>query len=339
MKMKYRLIRRGGVFYAVDTDTLDRQSLKTKSAAEAQRLLNAKNEAHQQPQISRHLARVYWTASDPEASHRTWQVVMDEMGKHKRGPTQERWQRAIKQKSFDLIRQLKLIDTRPEHFLRALDKGTISTNMFLRRLHNFAVDTGWFVWPVLPKKHWPPVRHQNRRAISAEEHQRIITIEWLPERKAFYQLLWHLGGSQSDIALLCAEDIDWRDRTVCYSRRKTNEPALIHFSEQIAAILKTLPQSGALFPRISKMHERHRAAEFKRRCQRLKIEGVTLHSYRYAWAERAKSAGLPERFAQEALGQNSLAVHRAYARKAKVKVPALEEYERKILPMPEAVTM
>jgi methionyl-tRNA formyltransferase len=39
---------------------------------------------------------------------------------------------------------------------------------------------------------------------------------------------------------------------------------------------------------------------------------VTLHSYRYAWAERAKTAGYPERFAQLALGHNSKAVHRAY---------------------------
>jgi integrase len=41
--------------------------------------------------------------------------------------------------------------------------------------------------------------------------------------------------------------------------------------------------------------------------------GVTLHSYRYAWAERAKTCAMPERFAQEALGHNSKAVHRAYA--------------------------
>lgn len=40
---------------------------------------------------------------------------------------------------------------------------------------------------------------------------------------------------------------------------------------------------------------------------------MSLHSYRYAWAERAKTAGYPERFAQEALGHNSKAVHRAYA--------------------------
>ena len=58
------------------------------------------------------------------------------------------------------------------------------------------------------------------------------------------------------------------------------------------------------------------------------IEGATLHSYRYAWAERAKQCGYPERFAQEALGHNSKAVHRAYARKAKVRLPSLESYER-----------
>jgi hypothetical protein len=36
---------------------------------------------------------------------------------------------------------------------------------------------------------------------------------------------------------------------------------------------------------------------------------------RYAWAERAKTAGYPERFAMENLGHNSKAVHRAYARR------------------------
>jgi integrase len=59
----------------------------------------------------------------------------------------------------------------------------------------------------------------------------------------------------------------------------------------------------------------------------LGIHGITLHSYRYAWAERARKVGYPERFAQEALGHNSKAVHRSYAKKAKVIVPALEEFE------------
>jgi len=83
------------------------------------------------------------------------------------------------------------------------------------------------------------------------------------------------------------------------------------------------------------MRDKDRAAEFRRRCRLLKIEGVSLHSYRYAWAERAKTAGYPERFAQQALGHNSKAVHRAYARKAQVKLPSLEEYENKIVQMPK----
>jgi hypothetical protein len=51
--------------------------------------------------------------------------------------------------------------------------------------------------------------------------------------------------------------------------------------------------------------------------------------YRYAWAERAKVAGMPERFAQEALGHNSKTVHRAYANRALMRIPSLEDYERK----------
>jgi integrase len=60
----------------------------------------------------------------------------------------------------------------------------------------------------------------------------------------------------------------------------------------------------------------------------LRIEGITLHSYRYAWAERAKKCGYPERFAQEALGHNSKAIHRSYAKRAEVRLPSLEKYER-----------
>ena len=94
-------------------------------------------------------------------------------------------------------------------------------------------------------------------------------------------------------------------------------------------VLKSLPRFGALFPNHRELRETHRAREFWRACRRLKITGISLHSYRYAWAERAKVCGYPERFAQEALGHQSKAVHRAYARKAQVTLPALEDYERK----------
>jgi integrase len=67
------------------------------------------------------------------------------------------------------------------------------------------------------------------------------------------------------------------------------------------------------------------------------IQGITLHSFRYSWAERAKTAGYPERWAQSALGHNSRAVHAAYGKKAKVMRPSLEDYEKKIIPMPESM--
>ena len=108
---------------------------------------------------------------------------------------------------------------------------------------------------------------------------------------------------------------------------KTGSVVHFHFAKDVENILSDLPSEGFLLPSLSQMHEKDRAKQFIRRCGFAKVSGVSLHSYRYAWAERAR-AGYPERFAQEALGHNSKAVHRAYAKNAKVKVPSLEEYER-----------
>jgi hypothetical protein len=41
-----------------------------------------------------------------------------------------------------------------------------------------------------------------------------------------------------------------------------------------------------------------------------------------------KDCGYPERFVQEALGHNSKAVHRTYAKRAQMKIPSLEDYEQ-----------
>jgi len=112
------------------------------------------------------------------------------------------------------------------------------------------------------------------------------------------------------------------------SRMKTGAIALMRLDEEMEQVLRSLPASGALFPHFRRLKAGDRGTEFKQRSREVGIEGVTLHSYRYAWAERAKKAGYPERFAQEALGHNSKAVHRAYARKAKVELPPLSEYER-----------
>jgi integrase len=185
---------------------------------------------------------------------------------------------------------------------------------------------------VIVKRQWPKIEFKEKRAITWAEHQAIVTREQNPERKAFYRLAWHLGASQSDLAHLQAADVDWQVRIICFVRMKTRwrgqQPPQIRFGKEVADILATLPKSGALFPYLQKVRASDRATEFKQRCKGLGIEGVSLHSYRYAWAERAKIAGYPERFAQLALGHNSKSVHRAYAKKAQVTLPPLEEYEQ-----------
>jgi hypothetical protein len=253
---------------------------------------------------------------------------MDTMISVRTGSNLFRWQGAVKDKAFDSLRERKLIETTAEHFLAVLKAGTVSTNVYLRRIHNYAMNMHWLPWPVLPKLNWPSVKHGDKRAITFEEHQKIINREFNPAIRAYYELLWHLGGAQTDVATLIAKDINWQDRTIAYRRHKTGVTSLISFSDQVAAILKSLPSCGELFPALARLHERHRAKMFIKRLATVSISGVSLHSYRCAWAERTMEAGYPERFAMQALGHSSKADHRAYAKKAQVVLPPLEDYEK-----------
>jgi integrase len=330
---RYRLFRRGwGTFYAFDNITKKQTSLGTQDKDEAQRLLNAKNEAKQLGGLSLEIARTYLKACDPSYTTRTWQHVMDSILSAKSGETLVRWKMAVQDRPFDLIRHMHLVETRPEHFQEVLQKGTVSTNVYLRRLHNFALDMQWILAAVLPKRQWPKPNYKPKRGITPTEHEKIVAIEKNPERRAFYELCWHLGGAQTDVANLRAEMINWDTRTLSYERRKLRgrgkKPCIIQFSDAVEAILHGLPSTGLLFPTLATMEAKHRATEFRRCCRRAGVKGVTLHCYRYAWAERALAAGYPERYAQEALGHNSKAVHRAYARNAQVALPSLDEYEK-----------
>ena len=103
--------------------------------------------------------------------------------KLKKDETQHRWQTAIKDKAFDGIRHLPILETRPEHFLRVLEAGKVSTNVYLRRIHNFAVDMTWLPWPVLPKKRWPAVEFKDKRGITLAEHLAIVARELIPSAR------------------------------------------------------------------------------------------------------------------------------------------------------------
>ena len=331
MKTRYRLTRRGirgDKFYCVDTTTGKRTSLGTTNEDEARQIVEARNNSERQPVLNLQIAKAYLAGTDNGIATRTWQQAIESLASTKQGANQHRWQTAAKDKAFVPLMPRIIIETSGELLLKVLQTGTVSTNVFLRRLHNFCVDMNWLPWPLIPKRQWPAVRFKDKRAITLEEHQKIIAAEVNPERKTLYQLCWHLGGSQGDIANLKGEDVDWTNGTVSFFRKKTGVPVLVHLGAEALNLFKDLPAEGVLFPYLSSVRANDRATEFRSRCRQLGISGVTLHSYRYAWAERAKTVGYPERFAQEALGHNSKAVHRAYAKRALMKIPSLEDYER-----------
>ncbi|HUD45532.1 MAG TPA: hypothetical protein VMR33_01825 [Candidatus Baltobacteraceae bacterium] len=114
--------------------------------------------------------------------------------------------------------------------------------------------------------------------LTMKEHQAIITTEMNPERWAFYEFCWHLGGAQSDVASLTAEDIEWQGKDVSFHRHKTGTASIIRFGKELEAVLKTLPQTGPLFPKLKPMREAHRATEFARACRRLAIIVTTQQS-------------------------------------------------------------
>jgi integrase len=183
--------------------------------------------------------------------------------------------------------------------------------------------------PVLPKKLWPKVEYGEKRAIKQEEHLAILAHEKNIEKNQFWNLSWHLGASQTDMAWLHGEDINWRDHTIFYRRRKSKSASLQRFGKKVEAILRTLPTSGPLFPHMKELRASDRATEFKRACKRASVKGVTHHCYRYAWAERALTAGYEERYAQAALGHGSKAVARVYAKKAPLVLPRWRNTRRK----------
>ena len=254
---------------------------------------------------------------------------MDEIPKLKTGETQHRWLTAIKDKAFDSIRNLVVLETQAEHFLKVLESGSVSTNIYLRRIHNFALDMNWLPWPVLPKKRWPAVKFKEKRGITLEEHQAIVARELNPERKAFYQLAWHLGASQSDLAFLEAENVDWENHVISYERMKTGTIAIMRFDEDMAEILRDLPGNGPLFPYL-----------------RTRPRGRPRHgvqaTLRWPWHQRRLVAQLPLRMggtgkdgrlsrtvrAGEPWATTARPCIAAYSRKAKVELPSLGEYER-----------
>src|SRR6266404_5433027 len=276
--MKFRLIyrgERGSTFYCVDTQSGKRSSLKTKDRDQAEQIVLAKNQALRQPTLNLQIAKAYLAGADSGVATRTWQAALNALVETKQGPTRDRWLTAAKDKALNLIQDRVIIETQAEHLLQAIKAGTVSTNVHLRKLHNFCLAMNWLPWPLIPKRLWPEIQFCPKRAITLEEHRQIVEREQNLERRDFYELCWHLGGSQTDIANLEAEQIDWKNRVIGYARKKTGSLAFVHFGTDIENVLHRRPGSGFLFPYLQGVRPGDRATEFKQRCQGLEIHGVT----------------------------------------------------------------
>jgi len=307
--------------------------------AAARKLVEATNEAHRNPILNLQLARAYLAASDPAFVERTWQNVMDQMQSRGRTSSRSRFKFAYKHSAFDGLRNKPLMETNAADFFPIFKTNSAGVIHFAKRLHSFASNLGWLAMPIVPPKLWPKAKPKERRGIALEEHQKLWAQEKNAEWKLYLELLWETGAAQTDAANMKAGDIDWQTRTITYFRQKTGARAQLTISKKLEAVLNHLPTTGLLFPNISQIRPTDRGGHFRRSVKQANLTGITLHSYRYAWAERANSAGMPERFAQAALGHNSTAIHRAYAKKAIVIAPSLEDYENKAKPLPPSPAM
>jgi hypothetical protein len=174
MKATFRLYRRGRQYHCQHNETGQQESLHTRDKAAATRLLNARNEAAQMAGLNLQISRAYMVASDPKMPERTWQEVVDFIIEQKSGPGAHRWVSVSKDKSLRGLWKLRVVDTRADQLLTMVKKGTVSTHVYLRRLHNFAFDKNWLPWPIVAKRLWPKIVPGEKRGITREEHQKII---------------------------------------------------------------------------------------------------------------------------------------------------------------------
>ena len=147
MTQKFRLYQRSnGRYYAEDNTTGKQETLGTSDKAEALRLLLAKNEADHQPAFNAQIARTYLAAGDPALARRTWKEVMDafaEARAQRRESTRDRYDQAFREPVLARFGARRLLETQPADILQLIKDGTVSTNMYFRRLHSFALMLGW----------------------------------------------------------------------------------------------------------------------------------------------------------------------------------------------------
>jgi integrase len=216
------MFRRGAVFYCEDRTTGQQKSLLTRDEDEARRLLQAKNDAVNQPLMNLVMAKTYLAAQDPKLITRTWGDVMQIFCERGKAPTRMRHERVVRSRPMQFLRGKKLVETTADDFFHAISIGTNSTVPFLQTLHNDALGMGWIPSPILPRKRWPKTKKKLRRAITLAEHEKVLAALSSAEWRLYLQVLWFTGASQSDGASFTDKNIDWTTRVLSYMHSRTD---------------------------------------------------------------------------------------------------------------------
>jgi integrase len=273
------------MWYGEEAATCRQFSLRARDEQVATTKIHALCEALRNPLLNRDIGRIYLAGADPSLATRTWQEMMNVYSEGGKKSSVERKEREFASDVYDPVRDLTLNETRADHFLAVLKAGGSSTNHYLRRIRNFARDMDWLLSNVIAKKVWPKIKHKVRNPVTAEQHAKIIAAEHNLERRNYYELVWMTGGSQTDIANLAAEDVDFVENKLVYYRQKKGEESMTCYmtmGPKMRQFLLTLPRQGPLVPKVTRENWKDRAAEFARRCRVCGIKGISLHSYRFS---------------------------------------------------------
>ncbi len=269
------------------------------------------------------------TTTIPTANTVTWDTLISTFIQTGCATTVERKLRELGNKRWDKLKSLPIAATNGCDFLQLLKAGGTKTKVYLGTLQNLAIEMGLLTHPVLPKRLWPKLPKRPVRAVTESEHRRLRSNLRTTRWKCYLDILWETGAAQSDAASFRIEEL--ASGVITYHRCKTGVRAAQAISPELQRVLLGVAAGrthGLYLPAIHALGQKERANIFRRKCLTLGISGITLHSYRYAWAERAFLLGMPERLAMVALGHNSAAIHRVYAKNAKVVCPSLAGFGR-----------
>jgi hypothetical protein len=176
----YLVKRPSGIFYAENRHK-ERVSLRTRQRAVAEEIMRGHKAAVEKPNFAYKVALAYLGETDPDAQNRTWLDVIDAYIKRSAvGPTRKRLETAKKDKALQKILKLNLLQDRPRQaglFFEALNIGRVSTNVFLRKFHNFALDMGWSVENANPH-HFDRCGEQ-RQTNGPEQNDNSPASDWL----------------------------------------------------------------------------------------------------------------------------------------------------------------